>query len=30
MFIGKIEYIHADKELVDNEGKIDFSKINLL
>lgn len=30
MFIGKIEYIHADDSLVDDKGNIDYSKINFL
>lgn len=30
MFVGKIEYIHADSKIVDSEGKIDFSLINFL
>ena len=30
MFIGKIEYVHADARLVDAEGNIDFSQIALL
>jgi flavin reductase (DIM6/NTAB) family NADH-FMN oxidoreductase RutF len=30
MFIGKIEYVHADSSLVDAEGKIDWSKIDFL
>jgi flavin reductase (DIM6/NTAB) family NADH-FMN oxidoreductase RutF len=30
MFVGKIEYIHADKQLIDSEGKIDYSQIKLL
>lgn len=30
MFIGKIEYVHADSKLVDSEGNIDFSQINFL
>ena len=30
MFVGKIEYVHADASLVDGEGNIDFSKINFL
>ncbi|WP_206458454.1 flavin reductase family protein [Anaerovorax sp. IOR16] len=30
MFIGKIEYVHADNQLLDNEGNIDFSKIEFL
>jgi flavin reductase (DIM6/NTAB) family NADH-FMN oxidoreductase RutF len=28
MFIGKIEYVHADEKITDNEGNIDFSQIN--
>jgi flavin reductase (DIM6/NTAB) family NADH-FMN oxidoreductase RutF len=28
MFIGKIEYVHADAKITDNEGNIDFSQIN--
>ena len=28
MFIGKIEYVHADTKITDNEGNIDFSQIN--
>jgi Conserved protein/domain typically associated with flavoprotein oxygenases, DIM6/NTAB family len=27
MFIGKVEYVHADSNLVDEEGNIDFTKI---
>jgi flavin reductase (DIM6/NTAB) family NADH-FMN oxidoreductase RutF len=27
MFIGKVEYVHADTELLDSEGNIDFTKI---
>lgn len=30
MFIGKVEYVHGDSSLVDAEGNIDYSKINLL
>ncbi len=30
MFIGKIEYVHADTQIVDKDGNIDFSKINFL
>jgi len=30
MFIGKIEYVHADKNIRDNDGKIDFSQINFI
>lgn len=30
MFIGKIEYVHADAKLVNNEGNIDFSSISFL
>lgn len=30
MFIGRIEYIHADAKLTDAEGNIDFSQINLI
>ena len=30
MFIGKVEKVHAREELVDTQGKIDFSKIDLL
>ena len=30
MFIGKIEYVHADEKLVDSEGKIDFSAVAFL
>ena len=30
MFVGKIEYIHADPGLLDSEGNIDFSKISFL
>ena len=30
MFIGKVEKVHANESLVDEEGKIDFSKLDLL
>lgn len=30
MFIGKIEYVHTDRERVDDKGNIDFSKIKFL
>ncbi|WMJ87978.1 flavin reductase family protein [Anaerocolumna sp. MB42-C2] len=30
MFIGRVEYVHADGNLVDEEGNIDFSKINFI
>lgn len=30
MFIGKVEYIHADESIVDEKGNINYSKINLL
>lgn len=30
MFIGKIEYVHANKEIVDIDGNIDFSAISFL
>jgi flavin reductase (DIM6/NTAB) family NADH-FMN oxidoreductase RutF len=30
MFIGKIEYVHADAEITDDEGNIDFSQIQFL
>jgi len=30
MFIGKIEYVHADAELVGQDGSIDWSAIDLL
>lgn len=30
MFIGKIEYVHADKDLLKEDGSIDFSKISFL
>ncbi len=30
MFIGKVEYVHAQKELVDEKGNIDYSQIKFL
>jgi len=30
MFIGKIEYVHAKEDLVDEEGNVDYSKIDLV
>ncbi|MDD4495104.1 MAG: flavin reductase [Eubacteriales bacterium] len=30
MFIGKVEYVHADASIVDKEGNIDFSTINFI
>ena len=30
MFVGKIEYVHADAGLVNEDGSIDFSKADLL
>lgn len=30
MFVGKIEYVHADSNLVDDEGNIDFSSVSFL
>ncbi|MEL7597002.1 MAG: flavin reductase family protein [Clostridiaceae bacterium] len=30
MFIGKVEYVHANEDLVDEQGNVDYSKINLL
>ena len=30
MFVGKIEYVHANEKLTDSEGKIDFSQIRFL
>ncbi len=30
MFIGKVEYVHADAKLLDSECNIDFSQINFL
>ena len=30
MFIGKVEYVHADEKLLNEEGQIDFSKLDLI
>ena len=30
MFVGRIEYVHANEKLTDSEGKIDFSQIKFL
>ena len=30
MFIGKVEKVHADEKLIGDDGKIDFSKLDLL
>ena len=30
MFVGRVEYVHADSALVDSKGNIDFSKIDFL
>ena len=30
MFIGKVEYVHADEEYMNEDGTIDFSKINYI
>lgn len=30
MFIGKIEYIHADSNITDDEGNVDYSQISFL
>lgn len=30
MFIGKVEYVHADTKIVNEEGNIDFSQINFI
>ncbi|MBE5883847.1 MAG: flavin reductase family protein [Lachnospiraceae bacterium] len=30
MFVGKVEYVHADESLINENGDIDYSKINLL
>lgn len=30
MFVGKVEYVHAENGLVDDEGNIDFSKLDLI
>jgi flavin reductase (DIM6/NTAB) family NADH-FMN oxidoreductase RutF len=30
MFVGKVEVVHADNDLVNADGDIDFSQLNLL
>ena len=30
MFVGKVEYIHANDELINENGEVDYSKIDLL
>lgn len=30
MFVGKVEYVHADSNLLDADGNIDFSKIDFI
>lgn len=30
MFIGKIEYVHADESILNEKGDIDFSQINFI
>lgn len=30
MFIGKVEYVHTNREIVDDKGNIDFSKIKFI
>lgn len=30
MFVGKVEYVHADETIVDEEGKIDFIKVDYI
>jgi len=30
MFVGKVECVHADSELVNEKGEIDFSQINFI
>ena len=30
MFVGKIEYVHGDASIVDDEGNIDFSRIDFI
>jgi len=30
MFIGKIEYVHAEKEVLKEDGSVDLSKLNLI
>ncbi|MGH4141071.1 flavin reductase family protein [Clostridium sp.] len=30
MFVGKIEYVHSDRKIVDDKGHIDYSKVDLI
>jgi flavin reductase (DIM6/NTAB) family NADH-FMN oxidoreductase RutF len=30
MFVGKVEYVHADAQLVNDKGNIDFSAVNFI
>lgn len=30
MFVGRVEYVHAEKEVLDENGKVDISKLNLI
>ncbi|MCY6483019.1 flavin reductase family protein [Clostridium aestuarii] len=30
MFVGKVEYVHANEDIVDEKGNVDYSKIDLL
>lgn len=30
MFVGKIEYVHADKEVLSEDGMVDLTKLNLI
>ena len=30
MFVGKVEAVHADSDLINEKGEIDFTRINLL
>ena len=30
MFVGKVEYVHADESVTDEKGNIDFSKIDFI
>lgn len=30
MFVGKVEYVHADEEVLAEDGKIDVTKLNLI
>lgn len=30
VFVGKVEYVHADEKLVDSNGKIDFTQIKFM